>query len=498
MDRRSFLQSTAFTAFAATATTPWRYLSAAELNDAEVPATLSAMRGTGEHVTISSGELKDLAKALRGRLLLPQSEGYEKARHIQNPAIDKHPAMIVQVTGVVDIQTAVAFAREHHLLVAVKCGGHSFSGQSTCDGGMMIDLSGIPGVRVDPAAKTAWVSGGTLLGLIDREAMAHELVTTMGTVSHTGVGGLVTGGGVGRLSRRFGMAIDNLLSVDMVTPDGKAVHASATENADLFWAVRGGGGNFGIVTAFEFQLHHMQREALGGPILFGPEKSADVIKMFAEYSVNAPVELDLSLGYRREGTTIVVCYTGDMKDADKALAPIRKLGPTSDKVAATTYVDIQRSGDMKATSADPRMTMGQYMKARFIERITPDLAKAVADAVARRNLTVNFAGGCGMRGVKATDTAFTHRYARHNMLCGTGWKLSEDGAGPMKNVRDFWNEMEPYLGGGGFYFNDAPTDAIMDNSNYRENYPRLVQLKNKYDPGNLFRLNANILPTVKG
>ena len=497
MQRRHFIQSTALAAVAAAM--PWRPLGAVELLDSEVSATLGAVRGSGEKFSIAAGELRDFAKALRGRLFLPQSQGYETARRVQNPAISKHPAMVVQATGVVDIQAAVNFAREHRLLVAVKCGGHSFSGQSTCDGGMMIDLSAMPGVRVDPTAKRAWATGGTLLGLIDREAMAHNLVTPLGTVSHTGVGGLVTGGGVGRLSRRFGMSIDNLLSVDVVTADGKCLHASATENPDMYWAVRGGGGNFGIVTNFEFQLHPMQRQVIGGRIAFGPEHREDALKLFAEYGQTAAAELDLTLSYSPRGATFVVMHSGDPKDTDKLLAPIRRIGKaTAEQFTPMDYVDVQRSGDLKDTSNDPRMTMGQYMKARFIAGISPDLIKAVSDGTAKRGLSVVFAGGCGAGGkVKNTDTAFPHRYAAYNMLCGTGWKLSEDSAAPMKNVRDFWTDMEPHLGGGGFYFNDAREDAIMDNSNYRENYARLVEVKTKYDPLNLFRLNANIVPKAR-
>jgi FAD/FMN-containing dehydrogenase len=497
MQRRAFLRTTTLAAMAA-AFPGGRYLSAAELPDSVVPTTLDAVKGAGGHFSVAGGEIKDFAKTLRGALLLPQSEGYEKARHIRNPAIDKHPAMIVVPTGVVDIQAAVNFARAHDMLVAVKCGGHSFSGQSTCDGGMMIDLSGLSGVRVDPAAKKAWVAGGSLLGLVDREAQAHDLVTTMGTVSHTGVGGLVTGGGVGRLARRFGMSIDNVLSVDMVTADGKFVHASATENPDLFWAVRGGGGNFGIVTSFEFQLHPMQRKVVNARISYGPEKAMDALKLFAAYSVQGPPEMDLNMVYSPKGATFVMCYSGDAKNTDKVIEPIRKLGKSvSEDITVMDYVDVQSSGDQKETSADPRMAMGQYLKARFIPGIGADLMKALADQVPKRSLSVVFATGCGKPGVKATETAFPHRYAAHNMLCGTSWKMSDDAKGSMNNVRDFWKEVEPYLGGGGFYFNDANTETVMDNSNYRENYPRLVELKNKYDPGNLFRLNANIVPTVK-
>jgi FAD/FMN-containing dehydrogenase len=209
-----------------------------------------------------------MAARLRGRVLLANDEGYDEARRILNPTFDKRPALIVQPTGTADVRTAVEFAREHSLLLAVKCGGHSLSGQSTCDRGMQIDLSAFRGVRVDPAARLAWVAGGTLLGQVDHETAAHELVTPLGTVSHTGVGGLTLGGGFGRVARRFGLAIDNLMGVEVVTADARILRANANENSDLYWGVRGGGGNFGIVTSFEFRLHPMQRQVVGGRIAF--------------------------------------------------------------------------------------------------------------------------------------------------------------------------------------------------------------------------------------
>ncbi|MDX1482749.1 MAG: FAD-binding oxidoreductase, partial [Woeseiaceae bacterium] len=232
-----------------------------------VTSDIDAVTGSGGDVVLEKAAVQELADSLRGNLLLTGSEGYDVARRVLNKSIDKYPALIVQPTGVADIQNAVTFARERNLLLAVKCGGHSFSGKSTCDGGMQIDLSRLRHVRVDPASRTAYVAGGSHLGDMDHETMAHGLVTTAGTVSHTGVGGLTLGGGYGRVARRFGLALDNVRAVDIVTADGSLRHASAEENPDLHWAVRGGGGNFGIVTSFEFQLHPMQREVIGGEVV---------------------------------------------------------------------------------------------------------------------------------------------------------------------------------------------------------------------------------------
>src|SRR6187402_2004870 len=251
MKRRDFLNSSLF---AAAVVVPGIRTAYAVVGTAQV-SDLAAVTGDGRAITLRGSDIRDLAAKMRGQLLLATDEGYDKARLVLNPSFDKHPALIAQPSGTADVQAVVSFARANNLLVAVKCGGHSHSGQSTCDRGLQIDLSQFRGVRVDPRARRAWVDGGTLLGEVDHECMAHGLVAPLGTVSHTGVGGLTTGGGFGRLARRFGMAIDNLASVDVVTGDGTLVHADENRNADLFWGVRGGGGNFGIVTNFEFKLH---------------------------------------------------------------------------------------------------------------------------------------------------------------------------------------------------------------------------------------------------
>ncbi|MGH7127238.1 MAG: FAD-binding oxidoreductase, partial [Planctomycetaceae bacterium] len=256
------------------------------------PQELQAVTGDGRSVTLTSRSLADLKARLRGRLLLASDDGYDDARRILNPSFDKRPALIAQVTGTADIRTAVDYARDNGgLLLAVKCGGHSASGQSTCDRGMMIDLSPFRDVRVDPIARRAWVTGGSLLGQVDHETMAYDLVTTMGTVSHTGVGGLVTGGGFGRVARRFGLSIDNLTAVHVVTADGQFRRASADENPDLFWGVRGGGGNFGIVTSFEFQLHPMQPQVVAGRITYPIARARDALRLFGDYGVECPDDL---------------------------------------------------------------------------------------------------------------------------------------------------------------------------------------------------------------
>ena len=288
------------------------------------------MRGDGKPVTLSAADIKALAASLRGPVLLADSAGYDTARRVLNPAIDKRPALIVQPTGTADVRRAVSFAAAHGLLLAVKCGGHSFSGMSTCDRGMQIDLSNMRGVRVDPAAKRAFVEGGTLLGLVDHEAAAHGMVTPLGTVSHTGVGGLTTGGGFGRLARRFGLAVDNVMAVDVVTADGSVKHADRNENPDLYWGVRGGGGNFGVVTNFEFALHPFAGMVTAGDMVFPFAKARDLLRFYAEFTPKAPDELYLDFVMAqppggKDGVALLhVCYSGDNPDRD--LAPLKQLG----------------------------------------------------------------------------------------------------------------------------------------------------------------------------
>ena len=293
MDRRRFLQSSvAASVMAALPATQARAALQALL---QISGDVRAVTGDRNEISLERAAVQELADSLRGNLLLPGNEGYDVARRVLNKSIDRHPALIVQPTGVADIQNAVTFARERRLLLAVKCGGHSFAGKSTCEGGMQIDLSLFRHARVDPKSRTAYVAGGSLLAALDHEAMAHGLVTPAGTVSHTGVGGLSTAGGFGRISRRFGLTLDNMKAVDIVTADGRLLRASADENPDLYWGVRGGGGNFGIVTSFHYALHPMQRQVIGGEVVFPLDRARDLIHFYADFSPQAPDDLYIDL-----------------------------------------------------------------------------------------------------------------------------------------------------------------------------------------------------------
>jgi FAD/FMN-containing dehydrogenase len=501
MQRRTFLRSS-LAAAAGLAVSGRAPLSAYHTAVPAARRDVVAVTGDGRDVTLSDAMLKELAGELRGRLLLAGDDGYDDARRILNPSFDKHPTLIVQASGAADVRTAVDFATAHGgLLLAVKCGGHSLSGKSTCDRGMMIDLSPFRSVRVDPSARRAWVTGGSLLGAVDHETMAYGLVTPMGTVSHTGVGGLVTGGGFGRLARRFGLSIDNLVAVDVVTADGQLRHASAEENEDLYWGVRGGGGNFGVVTSFDFQLHPMERQVLAGRILFPIARARDVLTMFGELGHTAPDHLQLDCGMiiPPDGAGMVgfsICYSGPPSGADAALAPIRRLsGAAVDAVTAIDYTALQRAGDI----SDPRAE-GMYVKGGFINEVSPELITAIVERFAghagRSTQMLFQQSGGSIARVAPGDTAFSQRNVLANMLCLVGWRHGDDPAEHVRWIQEFWGPIERFTDG--FYVNDLELEtgssAIRDN--YRQNHARLVAVKNRYDPGNLFRLNANIQPTT--
>jgi FAD/FMN-containing dehydrogenase len=503
MKRRAFLQSAA--AAAALFSLPRNHALAEVLRTDAIPprSSLDAVTGDGKEVTLSPRALADLRARLRGRLLLAQDDGYDDARRILNPSFDRHPALVVQPAGVSDISAAVQFAAEHGgLLLAVKCGGHSYSGQSTCDRGMQIDLSQFRHVRVEPGSRTAWAAGGSLLGEIDHEIMAHDLATPLGTVSHTGVGGLVTGGGFGRLARRYGLAIDNVKSVQVVTADGRLQRADAEENPELFWGVRGGGGNFGIVTSFEFALHPMRREVFGGRLVFPISKAREALTLFADYIPEAPDELSLDFvmaqppGEQPGVVLFDVCYSGPESGLEEALAPLKSLGtPLADGVKPVDYRALQKSGD----SDDPR-SEGLYLKGGFIPRLGPELVTAIVDGFRpdpRRSTVLFFQpGGGAIARVPVESTAFPHRDIFANMLVLNGWRFGEDATDHIQAARDHWKQLERFTYG--FYVNDLLPDASAAaiQANYRQNLQRLVKVKNQFDPTNLFRMNANIPPTV--
>ena len=500
LTRRSFLARTSMLGFtAAPIARAWPALLSPS---SSVDSDIEAVTGDGRPVTLTRASVQELADSLRGNLLLPGVPAYEQARRVRNAQMDKHPALIVQPRGASDVSSAVQFARASNLLLAVKCGGHSPSGKSTCERGMQIDLSLLRGASVDPQARIARVAGGSLLGDMDHEAMARGLVTTAGTVSHTGVGGLTLGGGFGRLARRFGLALDNVRAVEIVTADGTIQRANARENADLFWGVRGGGGNFGVVTAFEFALHPMQRQVIGGAIMFPLSQAKTVLGFYSDYEGEAPDELALDAylfsnrGFTGiTGVGLLVCYSGPASQAEGIMRKLRSLGnPVMDNIKSIDYVALQRSGD-----DSERRAIGSYTKTGYVRKISPALIAAMTDGLdepPERSTMVAFQqlGGAISR-VSADATAFPFRDVHATLVLSSDWLATSDPAPHLKSLRQYWATIAPHTDG--FYTNDVVEESQKElDENYRGNYPRLVKLKTKYDPSNLFRLNANVRPSV--
>ena len=456
------------------------------------------MTGDGAEVTLPQALVQELSDSLKGKLLLPGSQAYDEARTLLNPSYDKYPALVVQPTGAADVQSAVDFARDNALLLAVKCGGHAASGSSSCDKGLQIDLSQLRNARVDQAARTARIAGGSLLGELDHEAMSHGLVTTAGSVSHTGVGGLTLGGGFGRLARRFGLSIDNVLEMDVVTPDGKLRRVGPQNDPDLYWALRGGGGNFGVVTSFLFQLHEMQRDVVTGYIAYPLSEAKQILSFYAEYSEKMPDEMSIGAAVggrlgKDPGVGISFVWSGDPAKAESYVEPLRKAGTVIyEKVQSMDYVAVQRSGDID----DTRAFTGS-MKSGFINKITGELIDNLIDkfeAHPDRSTRFFFGHSGGAIGrVGRTDTAFSHREANYNLLSFVSWKTGDDSEDHIKYIRSHWSNVEPFTTG--FYVNDLYDQSQVEvNQTYRDNFPRLLKIKQQYDPTNLFRLNANIRP----
>jgi len=490
MKRRDFLRATAF---AGACWLPFQRVWAAD----QPAVTLS-----GSQISLREKDIADLAAQLQGELLLPTHSRYEQARKVWNGSIDKRPALIVSCVGASDVMHAVNFAREHKLLTAVRAGGHSTSGKSTCDGGLMIDLSPMRGVRVDPASRTAYLEPGTLLGQLDRECAAFSLATTAGTVSYTGAAGLTLGGGFGRLGSRFGLACDNLKAADVMTASGKLVHASEQENPELLFGLRGGGGNFGVVTSLEYQLHPMNPIILGGILNWPARHLREVLEFYADYAPRKPDELCIDLFLRsapggEPGLSIVVCWSADHAAGEKAIEPIRRLARTAQgAVGPMPYVRLQSIFD--AGFPDGRK---YYQKSGLVSSLpkkSVDKLIEIIQTPRTHPLTMQLQGmGGAAHRVKPDATAFFHREALWDLNLITGWDSPDPDVAErhMAGMRAVWKDVEPLTHG--FYVNSRHEDDLKAfRDNYGDNYPRLVKLKNQYDPMNLFRLNANVIPAV--
>lgn len=465
---------------------------------------------SGGTASIDTGVLDEFAAGLRGGLVTAGSSDYDDVRSIWNAMIDKRPGLIVQCDGAEDVIHAVNFATANDLLLSVRGMGHNIAGNSLSDGGLMIDLSGMKSVHVDAAAKTARVDPGVTLGELDNETQKHGLALPVGINSTTGIAGLTLGGGFGWLSRKYGMTCDNLISAEVVTAGGKLVRASASENADLFWGLRGGGGNFGIVTSFEFQLHPVGPEVLSGLIVHPFKDARKVLNHYREFVATAPDELTVWVVMRKapplpflpedvHGTEVVVLaalYAGDMAEGEKALAPLREFGnPHADVVSPHPFVGFQ-------TAFDPLLTPGarNYWKSHDFLELSDGLLDTLMDAVGtlpdpQCEVFIAQMGGATNR-VAADATAYPHRDAEFIMNVHGRWSEASDDDKVIGWCRDLFKKTTPFATGGVYvnFMTEEEGDRV--GMAYGKSYDRLVELKNKYDPKNVFRLNQNIRPTA--
>jgi FAD/FMN-containing dehydrogenase len=451
----------------------------------------------GADVNLAGAAVADFAAGLRGDLLLQGNPAWDARRRVWNGLFDKKPALIACCTGTADVRRAVDFARENRLLTAVRSGGHSISGKSTCEGGLVIDLQSMSGARVDPASSRAYLEAGSMLGVLDHECAAFGVATTAGIVSHTGAAGLTLGGGFGRLGRRFGLACDNALAFDVVTADGHYLRATDEENADLLWGLRGGGGNFGIVTAIEYRVHRMDPVILGGYLGWPIAKARDVMRFHRDHLAGWPRELycELALVNRKEGPGVAmeICWSGERARGEEVLKPIRAFAsPAFDDIAPIRYVDMQ-------TYSDETLAFGKYyyVKNGFLNELTDEGIDRVIDVFSRNpGLFIVFFDPVdgAYHDVAADATAFPNRGAKYWLGVVSAWDAREGSEARIEKIRAAWKELAPLASG--FYTNLADADEPL--AAYRENYganlERLVKLKAKYDPTNLFRLNANVPP----
>ncbi len=446
---------------------------------------------------IDAAEIVTLRNAMRGNALTPEAEGYDAARTLFNGMIDRRPAVIARCAGVSDVMRALEFGVQRSLPVAIRCGGHSVPGFSVCEGGVMIDLTPMSSIHVDPIAKTARAEGGVNWGQFDVETQAFGLATTGGLVRSTGVGGLTLSGGHGFLMRKFGLACDNLISADVVTADGRLLRASSTENADLFWALRGGGGNFGVVTSFEFRLHEVG-PVTGGVIAFPFEDAPRLLKFYDEFSASAPDELGTlaALATLPNGMKALVnlaCYCGSPADGAKAIAPLRSAAnPLMDQMQTMPYTAIQSIVE----NFNPH-GMRNFWKMVYLNELSADAIETMTTHYALNTTPLShiviYSFGGAVSRVADEATAVSHRSARHAAIAIGMWDNADDDARQIGWVRDFAAKMQPYASGGYYPNYDAESDRV-ELAFGPEKYARLAEAKHKYDPDNVFRLNQNIQP----
>jgi FAD/FMN-containing dehydrogenase len=458
---------------------------------------------------VGAADIEALATRLRGNILVPDNASYDEARSVWNAMIDRQPGLIVRCAGASDVVHAVRFAREHSLLVSVRGGGHNIAGHAVCDGGLLIDLSQMRSVRVDASVQRAWVEPGALLADVDKETQAFTLAVPTGINSTTGIAGLSLGGGFGWLTRKYGLTIDNLMTADVVTADGGLVRASLTENSDLFWAIRGGGGNFGVVTAFEFQLHQVGPQVLSGLVVHPFADAGTVIRKYRKALEAAPDELTCWVVMRqapplpflpvewhgKEVLVLAICYCGRIEEGERATAELRAIGtPIADVVGPTPFTAWQQA-------FDPLLAPGarNYWKSHDFTELSDAAIDVLIDAIRRLpgpecEVFIGHVGGAAGR-IAAEATAFPQRNSHFVMNVHARWREIRMDQPCMDWARGLFEAAKPHAAGTA-YVNFMPQDEIERvEAAYGSNYQRLVEVKRKYDPLNFFRMNQNIRPT---
>ena len=464
----------------------------------------------GQGIDLPQDVITSWKSRLRGPVLAPGDVGYEDSRTVWNAMIDRRPAMVVRCLGTADVIECVRFARDHDLLLCIKCGGHNIAGLAVADGGLMLDMSLMRGVWVDPDRRVAHAQAGCLLGEVDRETQVHGLATVLGFISLTGITGLTLGGGIGYLTRRWGWTADNVVGMDVVTAEGRLVRASSDENADLFWALRGGGGNFGVVTGIDYMLHPVGPEIVGGAVAWPASEAPGVLELYRTLAEQAPHELTLVAFVRPappapwlpkewHGKPIVgflACHTGNPDEGESAVTPIKSFGkPIGDVLIRRTYVQMQSLLD--ATQPKGRR---YYWKSEYLPRVEPALSEKIIEHAVRMpspySAVTLFQMGGALTQLDDRHCSVGNRDAHHVLIINASWEQRDDDAANIEWARQAWHDMRRFSTGG-TYINFLTEDegAERTQAALGAALPRLAEVKARWDPHNVFRTNRNVKPT---
>ncbi len=473
---------------------------------------IAALSVDGRPIALRPHDIEAFRGSLRGSLVRAGDPTYEDSRKLWNGMIDQKPALVVRPTGTADVVECVNFARGRGLLLSIKGGGHNIAGTAVAEGGLTLDMSRMKGVFVDPTERTARVQPGCILGDVDRETQLHGLATPLGFVSETGVAGLTLGGGFGYLTRRFGWSVDNLLEVEIVTADGRVVRANHEEHPELFWALRGGGGNFGVVTSFTYRLHPVGPKIVAGLIAWPANRAAEILELYRRTTASAPRELTLVLVLRfappapfippdwrgKPIVGIIACHTGSLEQGHRDLAPLKEFGGAiADVIMEKTYVEQQSMVDANQPKGNH-----YYWKSEYLSALPDAVLSVIREHGARETsplcqmVLFHIGGAIGEKGPQ--DGAVGNRDAAFAMVVAGGWP-PDDGAGQkhIAWVRSAWESLRPFSTGGHYInFETADEGEERTHASYGQNFTRLAEVKAKYDPGNLFRMNRNISPSA--